>query len=152
MVVRNGVLAAAMLALSVVGFSSPAPARKALASNTIPLTVMTARGVVKFRVEVARTEAQQEKGLMYRTKIPAGTGMLFPMNPPRMASFWMKNCPVPEDMIFVRADGTIARIAANTTPYSLSPVSSGEPVAAVFEIAGGEARRLGIAEGNKIVW
>lgn len=150
--VRGGVLAAAMLALAVVGSSDPAQARKALASNTIPLTVMTARGAVKFRVEVARTEAQQERGLMYRTKIPAGTGMLFPMNPPRLASFWMKNCPVPEDMIFVRADGTIARIAADTTPYSLAPVSSGEPVAAVFEIAGGEARRLGIAEGNKIVW
>ena len=74
------------------------------------------------------------------------------MDPPRPASFWMKNTVIPLDMIFVRPDGTIARIAADTVPYSLDPVDSGEPVSAVLEIAGGRAAELGIAEGDKVSW
>ena len=129
-----------------------AQAREPASQRATMLTITTGRARHVFRIEVARTEAQQERGLMFRKHIPPNTGMLFPMNPPRMASFWMKNCPVPEDMIFIRPNGTIARIAANTTPFSLAPVTSGEPVAAVFEIAGGEARRLGITEGSKVSW
>ena len=55
-------------------------------------------------------------------------------------------------MIFIRADGTIARIAANTVPYSLEPVASGEPVTAVLELAGGSAAALGIEEGDRAGW
>lgn len=116
------------------------------------LTVMTSHGARVFQVEVARTEAQQARGLMFRTHIGPNAGMVFPFPTPRIASFWMKNCPIPEDMIFIRGDGTIARIAAMTTPYSLDPVSSGEPVRAVFEIAGGRAAQLGITPGNKVSW
>jgi uncharacterized membrane protein (UPF0127 family) len=64
----------------------------------------------------------------------------------------MKNTLIPLDIIFVRADGSIARIAAETVPYSLAPVDSGEPVAAVLEIAGGRARELGISEDDKVDW
>lgn len=78
--------------------------------------------------------------------------MIFPMNPPRPASFWMKNTLIPLDMIFVRTDGSIARIAPETVPHSLEPVGSGEPVAAVLEIAGGDAAKLGIAEGDTVIW
>ncbi len=106
----------------------------------------------RFSVEVARTEAEQARGLMFRTQIPVDGGMIFPMSPPRMASFWMKDCPVPEDMIFIRADGTIARIAQNTIPYSTDPISSGEPVAAVLELAGGRTSDLGISEGDRVDW
>ena len=76
--------------------------------------------------------------------------MIFPFPQPRMASFWMRNTLIPLDMIFIRADGTIARIAAKTVPHSLEPVSSGEPVAAVLEIAGGRAAELGIGEGDRV--
>ena len=120
--------------------------------RVVPLTVTSANGRHAFRVELAESAAQQEKGLMFRTVIPAGTGMLFPMDPPRVAVFWMQNCPVPEDMIFIRKDGTIARIAVNTTPYSTDPISSGEPVAAVFEVAGGTTARLGIRAGDHVRW
>lgn len=118
----------------------------------IALSIKSAKATHKFKVEVARTEAEQERGLMFRESLPVDGGMIFPMNPPRMASFWMKNTVIPLDMLFIRADGTIARIAADTVPYSLEPVDSGEPVAAVLELAGGKAASLGIAEDDVVTW
>lgn len=119
----------------------------------VPLKIVTAAGKAhNFRVEVARTEGDQARGLMFRDAMAPDAGMIFPMAPPRPASFWMKNTVIPLDMIFVRPDGTIARIAAETIPYSLEPVDSGEPVSAVLEIAGGRAAELGIAEGDKVIW
>jgi uncharacterized protein len=122
------------------------------AGARVPLTISTARGPRRFSVEVARTEQEQERGLMFRTALPKDGGMIFPMDPPRPATFWMKNTPLPLDMIFIRADGTIARIAADTVPYSLDLVDSGEPVAAVLEIAGGAAAAAGIEEGDRVSW
>lgn len=121
--------------------------------SIVPLEVRTASGKRhKFRVEVARTESEQARGLMFRDSLASDAGMIFPMDPPRTASFWMKNTVIPLDIIFVRPDGAIARIAAETIPYSLDPVESGEPVSAVLEIAGGRAAELGIAEGDKVTW
>jgi uncharacterized membrane protein (UPF0127 family) len=133
----------------------PAKARAAEHASKmqrVPLSIATARGVRRFIVEVARSGDEQERGLMFRTKVPAGTGMLFPMSPPRPAGFWMKNTLVPLDMIFIRADGTIARIAANTVPQTLDVVDSGEPVAAVLELAGGAAAAQGIAANDRVRW
>ena len=122
----------------------------------IPLTIIssgTSSGKpLRFSVEVARSAEEQARGLMFRTSLPPNGGMLFPLNPPREASFWMKNTVIPLDMIFIRQDGTIARIAAETVPYSLEFESSGEPVAAVLELAGGRAAALGIAEDDKVSW
>jgi uncharacterized protein len=119
---------------------------------TIPLTIRSPAASHKFNVEVARTEAEQERGLMFRKSLPKDGGMIFPMEPPRSASFWMKNTVIPLDMIFIRPDGSIARIAADTVPYALDPVDSGEPVAAVLEIAGGRAAALGISEDDVVAW
>jgi uncharacterized protein len=139
----------AALALIVAPLTACSSAERA---NTVPLTITSSGKIQKFRVEVARTEAEQARGLMFRDRLAPDGGMIFPMDPPRVASFWMKNTFIPLDMIFIRADGTIARIAAETVPYSLSPVSSGEPVAAVLEIAGGRAGALGISEDDKVDW
>jgi uncharacterized protein len=122
-------------------------------AKTVPLSIASASGAVhKFKVEVAATEAEQERGLMFRKSLPEDGGMIFPMNPPRVASFWMKNTVIPLDMIFIRADGTIANIASETAPYSLQPVYANEPVAAVLEVAGGKAAKLGITEDDKVSW
>ncbi len=123
--------------------------------TTVTVTSQTGRHV--FKVEMARTPAEQERGLMFRTDIPKDGGMLFAPYPadggePREASFWMKNTPSPLDIIFIRADGTIARIAENTVPFSEAQVPSGEPVAAVLEINGGRSAELGISEGDKVSW
>lgn len=125
--------------------------------RTIAVTITSGKTKHAFRVEVAATPAEQARGLMFRTDIGADGGMLFhpyPSDgrPPREASFWMKDTPSPLDIIFIRADGTIARIAENTTPFSEVPVTSGEPVAAVLELRGGRTAELGIAEGDRVSW
>lgn len=126
------------------------------AKGVLALTIRSGNGSHAFSVERAMTSAEQEKGLMYRTDIPDDGGMLFwpypPTGPARPASFWMKNTPSPLDIIFIRADGTIARIAENTVPFSEDHVDSGEPVSAVLEIKGGRSSALGIAEGDKVDW
>jgi uncharacterized membrane protein (UPF0127 family) len=89
---------------------------------------------------------------MYRTTLAPDAGMVFPFSPPRFASFWMKNTLIPLDMLFVRVDGSIDRIAENTIPESLEPVGSGGEVIAVLELAGGTAARLGIDENAVVRW
>lgn len=118
----------------------------------LPLTIKSANATHRFTVELAETREQQARGLMFRTEMAADHGMLFPFDQVREASFWMKNTVIPLDIIFVRSDGTIESIAANTTPYSLEPVSSGEPVAAVLELNGGRAAQLKIKSGDQISW
>lgn len=122
------------------------------AAEHVPVSIRTAAGVRRFNVEVARTDADQQRGLMYRMSLPEDGGMLFPSERAEPRSFWMKNTMIPLDMIFIREDGSIARIAEETVPQSLEPVSSGEPVIAVLEIAGGRAAALGIAEGDRVSW
>lgn len=128
----------------------------ATAAKTIAVTIMSKNGPHTFHVEVAKTAAEQERGLMFRTDLTDTNGMLFypypPEGPPRDASFWMKNTPSALDIIFIRADGTIATIAANAVPFDETPLSSGEPVGAVLEVKGGRAAALGIAEGDKVSW
>jgi uncharacterized protein len=118
----------------------------------VPLTIQSASGTHRFTVEVAETPEQQAQGLMNRQSLAPDRGMIFPRNPPGDASFWMKNTLIPLDLIFIRADGTIARIAENTVPLSLDPVPSLEPVVAVLEIPGGRSAELGVKAGDKVSW
>lgn len=143
---------AALFLMPVACQAKQAPAVSPAGLTQLPLQITTAAGKAhRFSVEVAATEAQQARGLMFRATLAPDAGMIFPMRPARFASFWMKNTLIPLDMIFIRTNGTIARIAANTQPFSLTPVDSGEPVAAVLEIAGGRAAELGIREGDRVV-
>ena len=152
---------AAALALATVSLSACTGGGDAAASaakqavQTVPLTITSSNGAHAFVVEVAKTAAEQERGLMCRTNIPKDGGMIFAPYPPdgggpREANFWMKNTPSSLDIIFIRADGTIARIAETTVPFSEDKVPSGEPIAAVLELNGGRAAELGIAEGDKV--
>jgi uncharacterized membrane protein (UPF0127 family) len=128
----------------------------AAAARTMAVTITSANGPHTFQVEQAKTAAEQERGLMFRTDLADNGGMMFwpypPEGPPREASFWMKNTPSALDIIFIRADGTIAHIAENAVPFDETPLPSGEPVGAVLEIKGGRAAALGIAEGDKVSW
>ena len=118
----------------------------------VPLSIRTSVATHDLVVEVAATGAQQAKGLMFRTRLAPDKGMIFPFAEDRVASFWMKNTVIPLDIIFIRRDGTIESIAANTTPYSLAPVRSNGPVATVLEIAAGRAAELGIGPGDMVTW
>ena len=145
-----------MLSLAIAACQPAAPvalSRSPAGLEQVPLTVTSARGEVhRFTVEIARTLPEQEVGLMNRPSLAPDRGMIFPYNPPEAVAFWMKNTLIPLDMVFVRTDGTIARIAANTVPLSLEQVPAGEPVGAVLEIAGGRAAELGLAPGDRVRW
>ncbi len=132
--------------------NAAADEREQTGLQQVPLTISSATGEHRFTVEVARSAAEQAQGLMFRASLPPDRGMIFPYDPPQAVGFWMKNTLIPLDMIFIRADGTIARIAANTVPHSLEPVGSGEPVSAVLEIRGGRAAELGIRPGDRVRW
>ena len=114
------------------------------------LEIATKSGVRAFNVELAVTEDEREKGLMFRKNVPDGYGMLFDFKQDQMVSMWMKNTLASLDMIFIRHDGTIARIAENTEIESERIISSGEPVRAVLEVAAGTAKKYGIAPGDKV--
>jgi uncharacterized membrane protein (UPF0127 family) len=118
----------------------------------LPLTIHSQNGDHHFTVEIAATPDEQERGLMFRRSVAGDRGMIFPYAPPQQVSFWMKNTLIPLDMVFIRPDGRIARIAANTAPMSLDPVPSGDIVAAVLELRGGRAAELGIRPGDQVEW
>ncbi len=140
------------------GEASPAADQTAPAVHAIsglavvPLTVTSGKARHSFRVEVAGTSAQQAKGLMFRTALGADEGMIFPMNPPRPASFWMRNTVIPLDLVFVGPDGRITNIAANAVPYDETPLPSAGLVKAVLELNAGHAAQLGIAPGDLVEW
>ncbi|HEY5379902.1 MAG TPA: DUF192 domain-containing protein [Pseudolabrys sp.] len=114
------------------------------------LEIVSKSGVHAFTVELADNDAAREKGLMFRKELPEGRGMLFDFHADAPVSFWMENTYIPLDMIFIRGDGSILRIAENTTPLSTKIVPSGGPVRAVLEVIGGTARKMGIAPGDKV--
>ena len=115
-----------------------------------PLTVKTSNGEYTYQVELAVTNEQKTKGLMFRRQMPGDQGMLFEFGQPRMVLMWMKNTILPLDMIFMKTDGTIAHVAENTTPFSLDTISSQVPVSFVLELNAGEAARTGMKPGQKM--
>lgn len=150
--IRSKLLIASALVFAGLSGCRAGNADVAAAARTVPVTITSAGKAHRFEIEVARTPAEQARGLMFRTRIAPDGGMIFPMDPPRAASFWMKNCPVSQDWFFIRTDGSVARLVENTIPYSLEPIGVDEPVAAVLEIAGGRAAELGITENAKVEW
>ncbi|WP_419809983.1 DUF192 domain-containing protein [Sphingomonas sp.] len=154
---------AALLALALLGCgrgeesSATANGATAAAVRVVPVTIAGPGGRHVFQAEVADTVAAQERGLMYRTGLKPDFAMLFAPYPPaggapQAANFWMKNTPTPLDIVFIRADGTIAHIAENTIPFSETMIPSGEPIAAVLELVGGRAAETGVSEGDKVSW
>lgn len=120
--------------------------------DQITLCLRSGNKTRAFTVEMARTPQQQNQGLMFRTSLADDKGMLFPFSQQRVASFWMRNTLIPLDIIFIGSDGRIVNIAENTTPYSLEPVLSTAPVAAVLELRGGLTAQLGIKAGDRATW
>jgi uncharacterized membrane protein (UPF0127 family) len=141
---RAGAVVAAILIPSVADLAPAAAA----GSQTVE--IVSKRGVHVFVVELADSDQERAQGLMFRKELPEGQGMLFDFQREEPVSFWMKNTYIPLDMIFIRGDGRILRIAENTEPLSTRMVPSGGPVRAVLEVIGGTARKLGIEPGDKV--
>jgi uncharacterized membrane protein (UPF0127 family) len=104
-----------------------------------------------FDVWLADTPARQAQGLMFVRSLPAARGMLFVHPSPRPISMWMKNTYIPLDMVFIDDRSRIQQIIANTKPHSLDLVRSSEPALAVLELAGGEAQRLSLKPGQRVI-
>jgi len=122
----------------------------ALAAGETTLEIVSRTGVHAFSVELASNDAERSRGLMFRKELPEGRGMLFDFDKEQPVSFWMHNTYVSLDMIFIRGDGRILRIAENTEPMSDRLIPSGGPVRAVLEVVGGTAHKLGIEAGDRV--
>jgi len=154
----TGLLAGLALAL---GACSAAPAE----SRAVPATgsnaarhpvsglavVPLAVGRHAFKVELAASPADQERGLMFRTAMGPDEGMIFPMNPPRQAYFWMRNTLIPLDIIYIGPDRRVLNIV-HGVPHDETPLPSAGPVSAVLELNKGRAAQLGIKPGDRVVW
>jgi uncharacterized protein len=143
---RSAVVAGVFLAVSFLAM--PFPTARSTEQQT--LEIATKSGVHVFSVELAVTEQERERGLMFRRSVPELTGMLFDFEVDQPVAMWMKNTYVSLDMIFIQSDGRIRRIAENTEPESEKIIRSGGPVRAVLEVAGGTARKLGIEAGDRV--
>lgn len=148
--VKNRISRAASSALLCVALAVFLPSALADALEKQPLSFVTAKGTHDITVEVADSEEERSTGLMFRRSIGPQEGMLFIYDREQDISMWMKNTYIPLDMIFVKRDGSIARIEANTEPFSENVILSQAPVLAVVEMAAGSAKRLGLKAGDRV--
>lgn len=130
-------------------FMSAGPVRAA-EEATEPLSIVTASGPHKFAVEVMHTDAQRERGLMFRRFLPQDRGMLFDFKTVRPVMMWMKNTYIPLDMIFIARSGRVTGIAANAEPLSERIIPSGAPVFAVLEVNAGTAAKIKLKIGDRV--
>jgi uncharacterized membrane protein (UPF0127 family) len=135
----------AFVILGLLAVSGPARA-----ADPHVVEIASKTGVHAFAVELATTDAERAQGLMNRKELPEGQGMLFDFQRDQEVAFWMKNTYIPLDMIFIRSDGRIMRIAENTVPLSEKIVPSNAAVRGVLEVIAGTTRKLGIAVGDKV--
>jgi uncharacterized membrane protein (UPF0127 family) len=123
----------------------------AWAATFQPLVIKTKTGSCSFSVEMATTEEEKSTGLMYRRELAPDRGMLFDFSPDQQVTMWMKNTFISLDMIFIRADGSIRRIAENTEPQSTAMIYSMGQVKGVLEVIAGTAKKCGIAADDHVV-
>ncbi len=137
-------------ALILIGAWLGAPAPSARCAEQQTLEIASKTGVHLFSVELAVTDEERARGLMYRRSLPDSYGMLFDFKRDQEVSFWMRNTYVSLDMIFIRGDGRILRIAENTETESDRLIPSGGPVRFVLEVVAGTAKKLGIEPGDRV--
>jgi uncharacterized protein len=130
----------------------PPPAKITAEAKAAPTVVLAPAGAAPIRVtvELARTNEERRRGLMYRQNLAPDTGMLFLFEEDEIHGFWMKNTLISLDMIFIRADGTVAGVVENAAPRTLETRTVGLPSRHVLEVIGGYAKALGIAAGTKV--
>ena len=128
------------------------PPAVASAARTETLILETDSGEHRYTVEIADTDRERAKGLMFRRSLPATSGMIFIYDPAQPVGMWMRNTYIPLDMVFIAANGTVRRVEANTQPFSTDIILSGGAVAAVLELNAGEAERIAIRPGDRVVF
>ena len=114
-----------------------------------PLIAATGDGEVRFTIEIAETPEEQARGLMFREEMDDDHGMLFAFSVTRPASFWMRNTPMPLDLVFIGEDGRVVSVERGE-PFSLDPIGPDDPVRFVLEIKAGIAQETGIEPGTRL--
>jgi uncharacterized protein len=138
----------ALSILAVLLSLAAAPCASAMKVETV--TIVTASGKTVFHTEIAETQQERETGLMFRRHLAPDAAMLFDFGTARQVAMWMKNTYIPLDMIFIAADGRVAGVVAGK-PFSTDILSIGAPARAVLEVAGGTAKRIGLAKGDRVL-
>jgi uncharacterized membrane protein (UPF0127 family) len=142
--------AAVSVLIALAGCAQPEATSAEGTLRTERLTIQTANGPVHFNVEVAASEEEQARGLMFRDSLADDRGMLFDFPQPYRAVFWMHNTRIPLDIIYIGVDGRIINIADHTTPFSEDPIPAAGVARAALEIRGGRAEELGIRPGDRV--
>jgi uncharacterized protein len=124
----------------------------AFAAGTGTLVLKTETGDYSFNIEVATTTREQALGLMFRRSLPENTGMLFLYDPPQPTAMWMKNTLIPLDIVFIAPDGKVLRIESNTEPFSTAVIPSEGAISAVLELNAGQADKIGLKRGDKVIY
>lgn len=126
-------------------------ASAAAAQERVPLTVETAAGVRhELQVEVADSDPERNQGLMFRKELAPDHGMLFVFARTTRIAMWMKNTPLPLDMLFIADDGKVVDIHERAVPFSLDTIAAKRRARYVLEINGGTVDRLGFAVGDRV--
>lgn len=141
----------------VVGLLLFGASQAALAQNTVmrlpvdaaPLVIETASGQQSFSIEIADEPQEHQRGLMFRQSMPEGRGMLFVFPQENWRGFWMQNTPLPLDLLFIGADGTVRAIEQGT-PFSTASISPDVPAQFVLELVAGTAQKSGIQIGDRL--
>lgn len=125
-------------------------AAQALPEGARPLVIHATAKSLTLSVEIADDEQERAHGLMFRKTLSEDGGMLFvfPRQEPR--SFWMKNTPLPLDILFLAADGEIVAIVRDTTPFSTASINSIEPAKYALEVNAGYCARHGVNVGDRV--
>jgi uncharacterized protein len=129
------------------------PAPNPSLAQFLPITATAKIANQVVELEVTRTAEQQSRGLMFRDRLPDNRGMLFPFDPPYSVSFWMKNCAVPLDMVFIYQNKVVA--IANSAPpcvQDLCPTYPKAPVLVdqVIELRENWAKDKGLKVGDRV--
>jgi len=147
---KRFILTLMSLAIAVPSFAQTSKDDVVDFGEPVPLAVVSADATHEFMIDRAITLDQQARGMMFRETMEPNSGMLFEFDEPKIATIWMKNTPLPLDIIFVRSNGKILKIEHMAQPYKLRSASSEAIVAAVLELQGGRSKELGIMPGDLV--
>jgi uncharacterized membrane protein (UPF0127 family) len=111
--------------------------------------ITTQDGDRKFTVEIADDQVKRSAGLMFRTEMNDDHGMLFVFERSYPLSFWMKNTPMPLDLVFIDGTGAIVEVLPGE-PFSLAPIGPAAPARFVLELKAGTAEKAGVAPGDRV--
>ena len=103
-------------------------------------------------IDIADTDAERRRGLMRQRTLGYDRGMLFVFDTAARGSMWMKNTPLPLDIVFVAPDSQVINIARRTTPFSEEKITPAAPRKFVVEVRAGFADRFGLTDSTRVRW